>query len=303
MELYQIRTFLVVAQEQNLTRAAERLALSQPAVSGQIKSLEAEFGSPLFERGPTGMQLTTAGKALIEPAQALMSAASSLRAQADGLAGQLVGSLKLGVVLHPDAIGLGPLVRRLLERHPMVRLDIRHRNTLTIVSSLRSHELDASFYIGKDVPVDLGCVELRRIIHRVVASRAWAERLRDISWADLAQLPWIVTPKGGAFAQLVDSLFQPRGLQLAHRVEADQELSIISLVEAGVGVSLMRDEVAREAVARGAVMTWDGGSTESVLRLLYLRSRESEPLTRELIQIAGQLAAEIAPAAVDANDK
>jgi len=291
MELYQIRTFLVVAQEQNLTRAAERLALSQPAVSGQIKSLEAEFGSPLFERGPTGMQLTTAGKALIEPAQAVMSAASSLRAQADGLAGQLMGSLKLGVVLHPDAIGLAQLVRSLIERHPMVRLDIRHRNTLTIVSSLRSHELDASFYIGRDIPADLGFVELRRIVHRIVAAPAWHDRLRDISWAGLSQLPWIVTPKGGAFAQLVDSIFLPRGLQLTHLIEADQELSIISLVEAGVGISLMREEVAREAAARGAVMTWDGGSTESVLRLLYLRSRENEPLTRELLRIAGEMGA------------
>ena len=61
MELYQLRTFAAVAELGHLTRAAERLHVSQPAVSAQIRALEDELGTPLFERGPSGMTLTTAG--------------------------------------------------------------------------------------------------------------------------------------------------------------------------------------------------------------------------------------------------
>ena len=59
MELYQLRTFAAVAEESHLTRAAERLHLSQPAVSGHIKALEGELGVRLFDRAPTGMELTS----------------------------------------------------------------------------------------------------------------------------------------------------------------------------------------------------------------------------------------------------
>ena len=66
MELYQLRSFAAVAEENHLTRAAERLHLSQPAVSGHIKALEGELGVRLFERASTGMELTAAGKELLE---------------------------------------------------------------------------------------------------------------------------------------------------------------------------------------------------------------------------------------------
>ena len=69
MELYQLRTFAAVADEGHLTRASERLHLSQPAVSGHIKALEGELGVRLFERASTGMQLTAAGSELLERAR------------------------------------------------------------------------------------------------------------------------------------------------------------------------------------------------------------------------------------------
>ena len=75
MELYQLRTFLTVADEGHLTRAAEKLFTSQPAVSTQVRALEDELGVKLFERSSRGMTLTAAGFALQEQARKIVNAA------------------------------------------------------------------------------------------------------------------------------------------------------------------------------------------------------------------------------------
>ncbi|HXU65990.1 MAG TPA: LysR family transcriptional regulator, partial [Casimicrobiaceae bacterium] len=79
MELYQLRSFAAVAELGHLTRAAERLHVSQPAVSAQIKALEDELSVLLFERGATGMALTAAGRALLPEALRVIAATQSLR--------------------------------------------------------------------------------------------------------------------------------------------------------------------------------------------------------------------------------
>lgn len=87
MELYQLRTFVAVAREGQLTKAAESLFTSQPAVSAQIKALEDEFGLKLFERSAAGMTPTPAGEALWEEAERLLNASRDLSAKAAALKG------------------------------------------------------------------------------------------------------------------------------------------------------------------------------------------------------------------------
>ena len=89
MELYQLSSFAAVAELGHLTRAAERLHVSQPALSAQIKALEDELSVALFERGAGGMSLTAAGRALLPEAERVIAAAQRLRSQALGAAGRI----------------------------------------------------------------------------------------------------------------------------------------------------------------------------------------------------------------------
>ena len=79
MELYLLRTFVIVAEQGHLTKAAALLHVSQPAVSGQIKALEEQLELKLFERGPGGVRLTKAGEALLPHAQAVVRQAADFR--------------------------------------------------------------------------------------------------------------------------------------------------------------------------------------------------------------------------------
>ena len=118
MELYQLRTFAMVAEVGNLTRAAERLHTSQPAVSAHIKALEAELGLSLFERTPKGMQLTPAGAALKAKAAAALSAADAVRFEAKRLKDELTGTLRLGLHIDPQYLRVADLLTVLGRAHP-----------------------------------------------------------------------------------------------------------------------------------------------------------------------------------------
>ena len=92
MELYQIRAFVAVAELGHLTRAAERLHVSQPALSGQIKALESILELKLFERAPSGMVLTAAGRQLLPLALEALASADEFRHAATRLSGQVAGT-------------------------------------------------------------------------------------------------------------------------------------------------------------------------------------------------------------------
>src|SRR5882724_6300171 len=118
MDLYQLRTFSAVAEEGHLTRAAERLHLSQPAVSGQIKALESEFELRLFERLTTGMEIT--------------------------------GTLRIGTVSDPQTIRVGELLSCAVRRFPGLELELHHEMSGIALENVRDRKLDASFYFGDE---------------------------------------------------------------------------------------------------------------------------------------------------------
>src|SRR5215210_6600257 len=94
MELWQLRTFRVVAETLNFTRAAERLNLTQSAVSHQIKSLETELGEPLFIRAKRGVKLSEAGKVALEYTERMLDEADALRERVSGREHSPVGRVR-----------------------------------------------------------------------------------------------------------------------------------------------------------------------------------------------------------------
>ena len=284
MEIYQLRTLMVVAREQHLTRAADILHISQPAVSGQIKSLEQELGLTLFERKHGGMELTKAATTLLPSVEKILAATAELKSEASRLSGQIIGKISLGVILNPTFIRLGEFTTHLLQNHPLLDVDIRHRNSVSALSSIRSRELDASFYLGDEVPPGIGAIRLRSVRYKMVASPAWSKKIAPEDWSTLAELPWITTPRAGGFFQMMDALVHSHGQRLKNVIEADQESAIINLVQAGAGVSLIREEVIAQTIPGDKVVIWEFGDTSSTLRAVYLQSRREEPVIQAIVE-------------------
>lgn len=290
MELYQLRSFEAVAAEGQLRRASERLHLSQPAVSAHIKALEEVLDVRLFGRTSAGMVLTPAGRTLLELARKTLGAADEMKRAARGLKGEIAGQLRIGTLSNPDFIRIGDLLARTVERHPRLDLELNHEVSGEALQSVREGRLDASFYLGDSLEPGIAGVQLTQLVFCVTAPAAWAERLHDAEWSDLAAEPWILTPPNGSNRQMVGELFAAQGLEPpARHVEADNEAVIANLVVSGVGVSLIRDELALEKQHSGEVFIWEKARPRTKLWFIHLAERANDPLIAALVDVLGDV--------------
>jgi DNA-binding transcriptional LysR family regulator len=285
MELYQLRTFAAVAETGHLTRAAEKLHLSQPAVSAQIKALEDELGVTLFERGSGGMTLTAAGRHLLPEAEKTVMAAQSLRSEALALHGQVSGHIRLGTVADPEILRLPRVLARAVEKFPLLEIEVHHEISGAAFEKVRDGALDASFYFGALTHPNVIELVLGETAYRVVTPASWRDRIATASWEEIASEPWIVTPAISTHSALAGELFRTRGLSPARRVEADNEFVISSLVKAGVGISLMREDLALAQERAGALCIYGDARLPTTLAFIHARVRDGDPALRAVVDV------------------
>lgn len=283
IELYQLKTFLAVAEARHLTRAAEALHLSQPAVSNHIKSLEEGLGLRLFERGPGGMKLTAAGTRLLTEVKGVRGAVQRLYQVAGNLRGEIAGNLRIGTVSDPGFIRIGELLKTLLRQHPMLHLQLSNEVSGEALELVSQGVLDGSFYFGDLYDRQIDSIELARMRYRVVAPAGWRERISGAGWSEIVQLPWILAPEVSSHRQMLHKLFDRHGVEPSEVVEADQEALIESLVLSGVGLSLMLEHVALDREEAGEICLWEGGQGDelsSTLRFIRLADRVDDPMMK-----------------------
>jgi DNA-binding transcriptional LysR family regulator len=142
-----LETFCAVADAGSLTRAAERLHLTQPAISRQIRALERDLGVVLLARTPQGVALTPAGRAVIEPARQAVAAVRACRTAAlEHRQGRGDGppQLRLAAGLMATLYVLPPVVARFRQLHPEVEVDLQPAHHRVAVERLLAHEVDAA---------------------------------------------------------------------------------------------------------------------------------------------------------------
>ncbi|NJD88058.1 MAG: LysR family transcriptional regulator [Betaproteobacteria bacterium] len=265
MELYQLKSFVTVAREGNLTRASEKLFTSLPAVSAQIKALEDEFGVQLFRRSARGMSLTDAGTRLLAEAERTLAAASQVKAAANEARGDANGIVRMGTVTDPVALRLGDALVLLASRHPGVSLRLEQGISGTVMSKLRSGDLDCGYVIAAEKPADLpshrlGPVELVVALpHRLKAKAA------GMTLEDVLDLPWIGTPPPCSMRQQAEALFREAGREYRFTTVADVEASVRSMIASGLGAGIMRRDQALDAQRAREAVIWNGWSAEASL--------------------------------------
>jgi DNA-binding transcriptional LysR family regulator len=144
MELRQLRYFVAVADEGHFTRAAQRLLIAQPAVSQQIRRLEAELGEPLFDRDRRHVRLTAAGRALLPHARATIAAADRAKAAVRSLSGLLTGRLTVGAFEGAPEGLLATALGRFRRAHPAVEVRATEGYAAELITAVQRGELDAA---------------------------------------------------------------------------------------------------------------------------------------------------------------
>jgi DNA-binding transcriptional LysR family regulator len=261
------------------------LHVSQPAITAQIKALEDELQLALFARTPSGMVLTRAGERLLEQAEKILAAAQELKNQAQTMSGEVAGKISLGTVSDPEFIRLGELLHGMLERFPLVEMELQQRVSGEAFEDVRNGALDASFYFGELNSPHVTGLRLCDIVYCVAAPAAWKDRVEGADWNEIAALPWIFAPAVSTHNQLLHELFRNHGAEPTKAVEADQESVMNSLIASGVGISLMREDHARAGIADGTIIVWDKERLTTTLQFIFSTEHSHDPAIVALIDV------------------
>jgi len=288
-----LRCFITVAREGTVSRAATLLHLTQPAVSLQLKGLEESTGLLLFNRTPGGFTLTEAGAALLPLAHRTVTASADFRTAADSLRESQRTTLRVGTILDPESIRLGPFVRSLATSAKKTEVFLRHGMSDDVLAQIGRSELDVGYYVDAapyeflasgvlpERTIDDGkflLTALMRYDYRVIAPRDWSDKVLGKDWADLVDLPWITTPMASAHRRLIDSVFRPTGSLPKRVAYAEHEDAMIEFVEAGSCLSLARDSVLDRIARNRNFIVADKVSLTCDLSFACLTSRRHEPM-------------------------
>ncbi|MDO9596168.1 MAG: LysR family transcriptional regulator [Azoarcus sp.] len=283
MELYHLRTFVTVAEEQHLTRAAERLFTSQPAISAHIKALEEELRLTLFDRTPKGMQLTPAGRQLLDQAQRTLATAGDFLQAAKGMQNELLGSIRIGLNTDAEFLRLVELQAGLSAHHPQLGIEFLAGRTGDNIPALRIGRLDAAFVSGDcDEPL-LESHILREEEMAIAVPHALRDQIDSPDIRALARLPWVYTSPSCAYYQLMQPLFDAHGCKPVKTMLADQEDAMKAMVAAGVGLGIMRRSEVEAAERAGQMHVLPMELPTLSLRFAYLRKRTNDPVIRAVV--------------------
>lgn len=287
IDLVQLRTFVAVAEEQHLTRAAERIHVSQSAASAHVRAIEERLDTQLFVRTNRSLELTGAGQLLFRKAKALLHEATLFTTFARELRGEVEGNLSIGAAGDPISSRIGDMVAALREKHPLIQVDLHTRPSSGVRQGLKSGELDLGVLLARPTDPSFVYYELRRVGFRIGGPIAWKEQIEQASWSELARLPWI-TPADShmTYATLQNQMFTERGLEVNTVIRFDNAAVAQCLVRSGAGMMLMRDEYALQGEAEGFLALSPVICDEIQLFIIHLESRRNDPLIRAFIEAA-----------------
>lgn len=285
MELYQLRTFVTVAETGNLTQASERLHTSQPAVSAHIKALEEELEIPLFERSPRGMRLTEKGMVLREHAQQVLDSSKSLINKAKSLRHEFARVIRIGLNSDTQYLRLADWHTTLITRHPHLKIELSYNTSIKLLKQVNDGELDATFFSGDNNEKDVEYIELFTTEAVVAGAPKYADTLAEEDPEKLAQVPWIKPEPLCVNNKMISELFentrqQPESVTLS--ASADSTLALIC---SGAGLGIIRDDEAQPLQEQGKLIVWPYRRFSLPLRFAYHRSRSHDPSIMALTAI------------------
>jgi DNA-binding transcriptional LysR family regulator len=269
----QLITFAAVAEHLNISRAAVALHLSQPAVSGQLRQLQDEFGEPLYQRDGRGIRLTPAGEQLASYAARLRDTWRQAHAYRDALRGLEQGTLRIGASTTPASYLLPYLIADFHRRHPDVSVHTADGNTAEIVAALGSVDIAMiEGPVGADLPPDTAVHawredEIVAIMPRAhpLAQGASGNEKGRVELAALGAHPLVVREAGSGVRQIVERAFARAGVPMRVALEIAGVEGVKEAVRAGMGIGFVS----------AMSMLHENG-------MLRLFSLSPEPLTRRL---------------------
>ncbi len=266
MELRQLEHFVAVADERHFTRAAELLQISQSGLSASIRALETELGAPLFIRSTRRVELTAAGRALLEESHRTLASAAAARDAVLAVRGVVAGTLAVGSEQCLGAVNVPKELATFTAEHPGVRIQLGFAGSTALVADVAAGRLDLAV-VAVCAATPLG-VTMHTLAERelVLLCRHDHPRAHDesVTVQDLADETFVSFQPDWAARVLADRTFAAGGIRHDVRLEVNDVHTLLDLVEARLGVAVVPGPIAAKrpdrlagVPLRGEVPPWE----------------------------------------------
>ncbi len=285
MELYQLKSFLTIAHEQNLTRAAEALHLSQSALSSQIKLLEEELSVQLFKRTSRGMAITDNGRILMTHAQDVLEAAGQMQQRAAALSRGISATVSIGLNTDPTFLRVSAINQRLRLLHANTNVILHICQSIDTPQQLRHGQIDLGFFYGNNQETEIEHVVISQVRICVVIPNNLKPADRSLIGKGSPNCRGFGSTIISRSLRFYNTGFRTTEPCLTRQLPRVDEQIVRELVAAGQGLqSCVRMRRAR-LVESGQVTIWSKGWGEIPLCLGWLASRRQEKNIKEAREV------------------
>ncbi|WP_317154199.1 LysR family transcriptional regulator [Sphingopyxis indica] len=292
MELYQLRYFVAVAEEQNVTAAARLLNVSQPPVTRAIQSLERKVGHKLLVRSTKGVSLTAAGREFLAEARKTLAQVQRMVDRSSAAGRGERGQLQIGFFGSSIYAYLPAVLRRFREEVPDVEIVFHAMSKSEQVEALRAHRLDVGFarYYGGEPDMTIETVSDEQLMAAFPASAPEAS-LVEAKPKALSDAALILFPQGGRpnFADEILRFLGNAGIAPRVTQIADDVTSAMGLVASGIGATIVPESIAALTWPHVAFCPIRGANTRIPVNMIYCTD-EVRPATRAFINLVHAMA-------------
>ncbi len=266
MEFRQLNTFITIAKVESFSKAAELLGYSQSAVTVQIRLLEEELGTRLFDRLGKSISLTARGQRFLEQAQHIVKEVS----QAKEIAGEeeeLCHPLHIGTLESLCFAKLPAVLRHFRTCHPQVPVKITTAFPGKLYEMLEQNQLDFIYLLDRPRHSKnwLKVMEQKEPIVFVTSPGYWGSRSRRVRVADLQKDPFFLTEKNENYRRELDIFLEAQSLELTLALEIGNTEFIIRLLKENGGISYLPFFAVRESLQKGELMALNAPELQTVM--------------------------------------
>ena len=285
MELRELRSLVMLAEERHFTRAAQRLHIAQPALSQQIRKLEAEVGLPLVDRTTRRVSITEAGELLVGHARRMLAEADDATAGLRELAGVEKGRITIGASPTLGGVDLPVLLAEFNERFPNIDIIVREDLSVRLGRELHNDTIDVAFVTSlADPAIDRQLIASEPLVCLVAPGHPLA-RWRDASLLAFKDERFAMFRPGATIRGHVEAELAAHGVSPLVTYETNDVARITTLVASGLAVAVLPasdGEAAHPAVV--SIPLRETSLTHNVY-LAWRRGRRPSPALREFIAL------------------
>jgi DNA-binding transcriptional LysR family regulator len=296
MELRQLRYLVALAEARNFTRAAESEHIAQPALSQQIRRLEAELGLALVERTTRRVSLTDAGELLVVRARRILAELEAAETELQALRGMYTGHVTIGAMHTMGPVDLSLALALFHERHPHVEITVREQSSEEMAEMLRVDELDLAFLSVTERIESRGLGLCQLVSEELVALLPRQHRLgrrRQVRMAELAEDSFISFREGSRLRELLVGAGRQAGFEPRVTLESNESQRVRRLVARGLGVAILPRSDGEGPGAEVCVARLVAPTLSRDITLAWREGRRHAPAAAEFLDLARDTFAEI----------